>query len=141
MNADELAREVAAVLDRDINAGYAIVKAEARGDQKYTLGVAYPANEVDAHGEFMSPDELERAAWSAIGRGISAGVQHRPGTESAGRVVESYIHRGPMMKIGDETVKPGDWLVGVIWSEPAWAAIRAGTLTGYSVQGLARTRE
>lgn len=141
MTLDDLAREIARLLDRDIHAGYAIVKAEARGEQRYTLGIAYPANEVDAHGEFASASALEQAAWSALGRGVTAGIQHRPGTDGAGRVVESYIWRAAETRIGDETVKPGDWLVGCLWSSEAWAAIKAGTLTGYSIQGVARVKE
>ncbi len=139
MTADDLAREVAGLLDKDIHRRYLVIK--AGNEQKFTLGVAYPANEVDVHGDFATAQELERAAWSATARNISAGVGHQDGTDNSGVIVESYIHRGPVMKIGDETVKPGDWMLGVVWNERTWAKIKAGELTGYSIQGIAATRE
>ncbi len=143
MDVDRMVEEFAARLDTLVNADlpakYAVVK--ANGDQRFTLGVAYPANAVDAHGEFATPAELEKAAWSAIARGIGVGIGHERGADGAGIAVESYIHRGPTMKIGNETINPGDWLLGVVWTPEAWAAIKAGKLTGYSIEGFARTRE
>lgn len=106
-------------------------------ERRYTLGVAYPANALDSHGDFTTPDELEAAAWHYLKSAGGAGLMHRKGTDGAGEVVESYIYRGPDWPIADQIVKAGDWLLGVIWGEPAWAEIKAGNLTGYSFQGLA----
>ncbi len=139
MNADELARAVAGLLDRDLHAGYAIVKAD--NEAKFTLGVAYPADSIDAHGEFASAAELEKAAWSAIARRITAGVGHRPGTDDAGVIVESYIWRFDPIEVNGERINKGDWVLGCVWSEPAWALIKAGKLQGYSIQGVARVKE
>jgi hypothetical protein len=119
---------------------YYVVKAEP--ERRYTLGIAYPANRVDAHGDFTTPEELELAAWEFMKRvqkgQATIGLMHRAGLVGVGVVVESYIYRGPEWRIGDQVVMPGDWLLGVIWEEAAWELIKAGEITGYSIQGLAR---
>lgn len=126
---------------------YEIVKSEA--PRRYTLGVAYPASDVrkasdptaDTHGDTMTADELELAAWQFMAKGAApSGIMHKSGTDGAGAVVESYIYRGPTWKVDGQTVEPGDWLLGVIWEAAPWADIESGKLTGYSMQGYA-TRE
>lgn len=118
-------------------------------EQRYSLGVCYPASKkgamkADFHGDIMSADELEKSAWGFIAKGADRiGLMHRPGTAGAGRVVESYIYRGPEWKSKDvngneQIVSPGDWMLGVVWSPDAWNAIKSGQLTGYSLQGAAR---
>lgn len=117
--------------------------------QKYTLGVVYPAKQIDFHGDTMSHDELEKAAWNFMGKdSVSSrvGLMHKQGTAGAARVVESYIYRGPKWEMkdatgADQTVMPGDWLMGVVWNDEGWNAIKAGEITGYSLQGIARKEE
>jgi hypothetical protein len=118
-------------------------------EKRYTLGVVYPASkkgkpEPDFHGDVMSEDEIEKSAWGFMGKGNDrVGLMHRPGTTGAGRVVESYVYRGPAYKLKDATnqeqeISPGDWMLGVVWEPEAWKAIKSGTITGYSLQGAAR---
>jgi site-specific DNA-adenine methylase/SAM-dependent methyltransferase len=118
---------------------YSVVKQEE--ERRYTLGIAYPAEKVDAHGDYTTPQELEEAAWTYLkkvqeGR-ASVGLMHQSGTSGAGTVVESYIYRGPDWEVNGQVVKAGDWLLGVIWNEKAWELIKKGYITGYSIQGLA----
>ena len=54
------------------------------------------------------------------------GTDHADGTTGAGRVVESYIYRGPDWFIGDAAIKSGDWLLGTVWDETTWAKIKKG---------------
>ena len=114
---------------------YEVVKAAA--DQQYTLGVAYPAREIDAHRDYASVDDVEKAAWRFLAKGGKVGLMHRPGTAGAGVVVESYIYRFDPVEYNGQRIEPGDWLLGVLWSDPAWADIKAGRITGFSIQGLA----
>lgn len=118
-------------------------------EKRYTLGVVYPASkkgtpEPDFHGDVMSEDEIEKSAWGFMSKGNDrVGLMHRPGTTGAGRVVESYVYRGPSYKLKDATgqeqeISPGDWMLGVVWEPEAWKAIKSGTITGYSLQGAAR---
>jgi len=123
-----------------------VVKSE---EQRYTLTVVYPASkrskpEPDFHGDVMSEEELEKSAWGFMEKGTDRiGLMHRPGTAGAGKVVESYIWRAPEWKIKDaggmdQSVSPGDWVMGIVWSPEAWKAIKAGHITGVSLQGAAR---
>lgn len=105
-------------------------------EQRFTLGVAYPANTVDGHGEFMDPADVEHACWGYLAQGRQVGVQHTDGTVGHGTVVESYIWRGPDWTIDQQTIHAGDWLLGVVWDEPTWQRIKNGDLTGFSIQGL-----
>lgn len=127
----------------DLSAGHRLIDVEklkrlirSIPERRYTLAVAFPLNEVDAHGDIVtSLEELENAAWNFLQRRRKVGLMHQPGTEGAGEVVESYIYRGPRWEINGEVVEPGDWLLGVVWREDAWQKIKDGHFTGYSIQG------
>ena len=79
---------------------------------------------------------------NAIGSGGEIGALHQDGTEGDGLLVESYVYRGPDWTVkatdgSEQVIKAGDWLVGVIWSDDAWAAFKSGESTGVSMQGAA----
>lgn len=121
---------------------------KSSSERRYTLGVAYPANRADqgvaADGfrDFAGPEVLEEAAWKFMRNGASIGLHHQDGTEGHGHVVESYIYRGPdWPQDNGYVVKAGDWLVGTVWDEPTWHAIKSGQLRGYSPQGSAKRRD
>lgn len=121
---------------------YKVCKSAA--DQRFTLGIAYPANRTDgdAHGDFVTADQLERTAWDYMLRSRSVGLMHQPGTDGAGTVVESYIYRGPDWTLENgKVVKTGDWMMGVVWDENVWPEIKRGAIRGYSLQGWARRGE
>ena len=119
-------------------------------EQRYVLGIAYQAGVderiakgLDGARDYFTPAELEKAAWSYLGEGgRQIGLQHMDGTLGQGRVVESYVYRGPDWPIGDDVVvKSGDWLVGAILDESAWQLYKAGKITGFSPQGVAKRRK
>jgi hypothetical protein len=115
---------------------------KAAREQRYTLAIAYPADRVDRHGEFMSAADLERTAWNYAANHRQVGLIHLDGTEGAGTVVESYIYRGPDWQMPTPSgpsvvVKSGDWLLGILWDRNAWRLIRTGQLNGLSMQGKA----
>lgn len=122
---------------------YRVIKSDET--QRYTLGVAYPADQVDSHGDFTTPEELEATAWNFMGDVIAkglegAGTDHVDGTDGAGRIVESYIYRGPDWvdaESGKTIAKSGDWMLGAIWNEAEWESIVKGERTGWSIQGIA----
>ena len=110
--------------------------------KRYTLGVVYSPNDgPDAHGDTMSAEEVEKAAWKFLHK-AKVGLMHEDGTEGAGTVVESYVYRGKPWTLKDvggeeQTIREGDWLLGVVWEPEAWASIQKGLITGYSLQGWA----
>jgi hypothetical protein len=118
--------------------------------QRYTLGVCYPSSgegsdEADFHGDVMRSEELEKSAWGFMDKAAAdrVGLMHKAGTSGSGRVVESYIWRGPAWTMKDvsgqeQEVTPGSWMLGVVWEPEAWGAIKRGEINGYSLQGAAR---
>jgi Putative phage serine protease XkdF len=122
-------------------------------ERRFTLAVAYPSMRVDvgvaADGarDFANPEAVEQAAWSYLSKGGGIGIGHQQGTDRAGQCVESYIFRGDapwVIKAADgstQTVHPGDWLLGVVWTPEAWRLIKSGELTGVSMQGTASRRK
>lgn len=125
-----------------------LIKAEP--ERRYTLTMAYPAYKadkgvaLDGHQDFANAEEVEKAAWNYM-TNPSVGLWHEDGTDGAGRVVESYIYRGPdwAIKAANDTeviVKAGDWLLGVQWAEETWPRVLDGEIGGVSMQGTAKRR-
>jgi Putative phage serine protease XkdF len=119
--------------------------------QRYVLGIAYQAGKdpkiqkgADGARDYFEPAELEKAAWSFIGKQI-VGLFHADGTEGHAVVKESYIYRGPDWVLSDiageeVVVKSGDWLLGAVLDEAAWSLVEDGRITGWSPQGSATRR-
>jgi hypothetical protein len=114
-------------------------------ERRFVLGIAYPALRKDGHGEWMSPETVEKTAWEFLRSGRQIGVFHADGTVGHADVVESYIHRGAPETFtspdGNEvTVNPGDWVLGAIFDEQLWALLKRGELDGWSIDGTGRRR-
>ncbi|HEY3718379.1 MAG TPA: XkdF-like putative serine protease domain-containing protein [Jatrophihabitantaceae bacterium] len=118
-------------------------------EQRYVLGVAYQAGPdpkikkgADGHRDYISGEELEKAAWSFLAGGQpEVGLFHAEHTTGHAQVVESYVYRGPDWDLGDGViVKAGDWLVGAVLDDIAWELYKSGHVTGWSPQGKARRR-
>jgi hypothetical protein len=121
--------------------------------QRYLLGIAYQAGRdpriakgADGSRDYFTAEELEKAAWAFLKANPSVGLFHADGTEGHAEVVESYIHRGQPWIVDDTPgreviVRKGDWLIGVILDDSAWAMYEKGQITGFSPQGSARRRK
>lgn len=126
------------------------VLVKAVPDRRYTLTVAYPADKADTavaadgHRDFASKEAVEQAAWDYLANSPKVGLAHKDGTDGAGKVVESYVYRGPDWTVaaggGEHVVKAGDWMLGIVWSEQTWPDVLAGKIGGVSMQGSARRR-
>jgi hypothetical protein len=127
-----------------------VVKAE--GERRFTLVRVYAVNRPDrgvardGRRDFAPAEALQDAAWSYLSKGGQVGVMHRDHTEGAGRVVESFLWPADdwVMTAANGatvTIRKGDWMAGVIWDKPTWAAIKSGTYTGVSMQGTASRRK
>jgi Putative phage serine protease XkdF len=129
-----------------------LVKAEAA--KRFTLCVAYPALRPDAQiaadgfRDVASKEAVEDAAHSYLLKHRKVGLWHAPGdaTVGSGDVVESYIWRADpwVVKAVDgtqQTVYPGDWMLGVRWTEKTWPLIVSGEVQGLSMQGGATRRK
>lgn len=117
---------------------------KAEPEQRYTLMLAWPAfkpdvaKAADGRRDYARPEVIEKTAWAWMAKSRAVGLFHEDGTEGHGTVVESYVYRGPDWQARSDTViKAGDWLVGTIWDDRAWALVKAGLINGMSPQGTA----
>lgn len=115
--------------------------------KRFVFGVAYSADTVDGHGEFIRADELEARAWDYVRKseGRQIGFFHTDGTTGHAVVVESSIWRGPDWHTQDidgaaQVIKAGDWVLGAICDEPGFDMVINGPADGWSIDGVAKRR-
>ncbi|WP_238351828.1 XkdF-like putative serine protease domain-containing protein [Brevibacillus brevis] len=107
--------------------------------QQIVYGVVYEPDIEDAHEDQMTPEEIEKAAHGFMGRQNTYNIdkQHDLNVDK-GYVVESYIT--PVdMKLGDQEIKKGSWIVGVkVTDADTWERIEKGEITGFSMWGVGK---
>lgn len=119
-----------------------IIKGEDE-EQKLVYGIVYSPgsaddpNTHDAHGDFMTAEEIEKSAHNFIAKYRNIDAQH-DFNAGAGEVVESYV--APVdMEINGETITKGTWILVTKATDEIWKDIKDGKMTGYSLAGVAET--
>lgn len=115
-----------------------IVKAETRGELRYTLGVVLAPDTVDSQGDTYTAETVRAAAWDYLQKSRVVGIQHKEDAAGRAVLVESFI--APIdLDLGGRVVKAGTWLAGHHWPDDTlWAAVKAGKMTGLSIGGIAQ---
>ena len=111
------------------------VIAKADDAQRLVYGIVYEPNVADAHGDYMTPAEIEKAAHGFLKDAREIDKQH-DFQGGVGEVVESYIAPSDF-EMGDEVIKKGSWVLVTKASEEIWNQIQKGEITGYSMAGTA----
>ena len=110
-----------------------IVKADA--DNHYVTGIVYEPMVKDSQGNFMTEDEIVKAARWYAKNGNMVDVQHSFSPLSSASVVESWVAKADF-SLGDKAVKKGTWLMTVeISDDKIWNRIEKGEITGFSMGG------
>lgn len=109
--------------------------AKESGMEQVVYGIVYEPDEVDAHGDTTTAEEIRAACYNYMAS--YAGVMkmnHRGGTIDV-IVLENYI--APCdFKVDKQQVKRGSWVLVVrVNDEAIWEKIVDGDLTGYSFAG------
>ena len=105
-------------------------------DKRLVYGVVYAPYETDAQEDWMSPEEIEKAAHVYMTEYRKLRKNHEEDLDDC-YVVESYIAPSAM-RIGNKTVTEGSWvMVTKINNDEVWADIKSGKITGYSMAGNA----
>ncbi|ALY10186.1 RNA ligase [Arthrobacter phage Salgado] len=138
--------------DQYIGAAYRPDLTKAVGtmdEERFTLGPWYVPNQLDAHGEWTDPGEIQKALWGYVENADrEIRLQHNVDIR-AGRWVEAmtwpFEVEVPLTK-ADGTVMnykypAGTPFLGVIWDEWAWDLVKAGKLRGYSIGGTSERLE
>nr|WP_308729470.1 XkdF-like putative serine protease domain-containing protein [Bacillus sp. NMTD17] len=113
------------------------IKVIAKADdvQRLVYGIVYEPNVADAHGDFMTPEEIEKAAHGFLKDAREIDKQH-DFQGGVGEVVESYIAPSDF-EMGGEVIKKGSWVLVTKASDDIWEQIQKGEITGYSMAGTA----
>lgn len=102
----------------------------------YITGIVYEPLVEDAHGNFMTEEEITKAAYWFAKNGDSVDIQHSFEKAEGISVVENWVAKADFT-IGDETVKKGTWLMTAeVTDDDVWAAVEKGEITGFSMGGI-----
>ena len=134
-------------IDLDDDFEYAVVKSAA--ESRYTLGPVYMPGQLDAHGEWATAEDLQKATWDFVkdsGSDHSVYLQHSD--QPAGEWVEIMAWPHPVTATmnkaaGSASVDfpAGTVYMGVTWEPWAWNMVKAGKITGFSMGGWAQRVE
>jgi hypothetical protein len=101
---------------------------------------------VDRQGDWISPEEIEKAAYQYVLNSRKAGHQHkRDGDQPfhAGDMIESFVMTPEKVeKMGLPDSTPIGWWVGYkIHDDDAWQKVKKGEVTGFSIHGRGKRKE
>jgi hypothetical protein len=97
---------------------------------------------VDHHGDIITPDELEQAAYDFVLYSRQAGEMHE--TIGVGRLVESMVFtkdKQAALGIPSGTVPVGWWVGFKIDDPDVWAKVKSGEYAAFSIGGMAIREE
>lgn len=107
----------------------------------YLTGIVYEPFVEDAHGNFMTEEEIRKAAYWFSKNGDKIDIQHSFSPADRVYVVESYV--APCdMNIAGELIAKGTWLMSVeVCDDEIWREVQKGGITGFSMGGYGRYSE
>lgn len=116
-----------------------IVKADI--DNHYVTGIVYEPMEEDSHGNFMTEEEITKAAYWFAKNGDKVDLQHSFEPLDGATVVENWIAKADF-EIDGEAIQKGTWLMTVeVADESVWEGIKKGEITGFSMGGFGNYSE
>ena len=111
-----------------------ILKADA--DSHFVTGIVYEPMVEDSQGNYMTEEEITKAAYWFAKNGSQVDLQHCFEKCDGAAVVESYVAKCDM-EIDGETIKKGTWLMTMEISDASvWESIQKGEITGFSMGGV-----
>lgn len=111
-----------------------ILKADA--DSHFVTGIVYEPMVEDTQGNYMTEEEITKAAYWFAKNGNQVDLQHCFQKCDGAAVVESYVAKCDM-EIEGESIKKGTWLMTMEISDTdVWDSIQKGEITGFSMGGI-----
>jgi hypothetical protein len=121
--------------------------------KRVVIGVVldpYQEDGGDAHGDFISPSEVEATSHNFVKESRFISFDHREPTEA--KVVESFIenyptpddrlkafrgepHRVSRRKFGKDVIHSGAWVMGVQLTPELWEMAKNGKIKAFSIEG------
>ena len=110
-----------------------ILKADA--DSHFVTGIVYEPMVEDTQGNYMTEEEITKAAHWFAKNGNNVDIQHCFQKCEGADVVESYVAKCDM-EIEGQSIRKGTWLMTMeITDSDVWNAIQKGDITGFSMGG------
>lgn len=110
-----------------------ILKADA--EKHYVTGIVYEPMVEDTDGNYMTEEEITKAAHWFMKNAGDADIQHCFEKAEGVEVVESYVAKCDM-EIEGQSIKKGTWLMTMeVTDADVWASIEKGDITGFSMGG------
>ncbi|MCD8018426.1 MAG: XkdF-like putative serine protease domain-containing protein [Clostridiales bacterium] len=110
-----------------------ILKADA--ETHYVTGIVYEPMVEDTDGNYMTEEEITKAAHWFMKNSGDADIQHCFEKAENVEVVESYVAKSDM-EIEGQQIKKGTWLMTMeISDDDVWGRIEKGEITGFSMGG------
>lgn len=111
-----------------------IIKTEA--DNHFVTGIVYEPLAEDSQGNYMTEDEIIKAAHWFYKNGNKVDLQHSFEPLDGASVVESWVAKADF-DIDGEQIRKGTWLMTVeIADDDVWNDIEKGEITGFSMGGV-----
>ena len=105
-------------------------------DNHYLTGVVYEPLVEDSQGNFMTAQEITKAAYWFAKNGDKVDLQHDFKECKSCIVVENWIAKADF-DIGDNNVSKGTWLMTVeVCDTDIWDKVQKGEITGFSMGGV-----
>jgi hypothetical protein len=116
-----------------------IIKVDAA--THHVTGIVYEPFEEDTQGDFMTPAEIEKAAYWFAKNGDKIDLMHNFEALKSVAVVENWVTKSEET-IAGEKLKKGTWLITVeIEDDAIWEKIEKGEITGFSMGGFGTHHE
>ena len=102
---------------------------------------------IDRQGDWITPDEIEKAAYKYVQDSRKGGHQHRRTDDDqpfhASNMIESIVFTPEKIeKMGLPDDFPVGWWVGYqVHDEDTWAKVKKGDVTGFSIHGRGKRRQ
>ena len=110
-----------------------IVKADM--DKHYVTGIVYEPMTEDTDGNYMTEEEITKAAHWFMKNSGKADIQHCFEKADNVEIVESYVAKSDM-EIEGQQIKKGTWLMTMeVADDDVWGKIEKGEITGFSMGG------
>lgn len=128
----------------DVQIDSRIVKtANAQTNQDWkrlVTSVVYAPDEFDTDGDYMTHDDIEKAAHHALKEGLYMNIEHA-GSAVDASLVESYVAPVGFDLTGpdgaDHHVPKGAWVQTWQLGQEIWRSVLDGTVRGFSLEGTA----
>lgn len=104
-------------------------------EQRLVTGIVLEPNTIDAHGDLVKEETIEKAAFDFMIKSRTIGKQHKNVIEDV-KVVESFI--APLnYELNGQPIKKGSWIMTVkVMNDQIWQDVKKGSFTGFSIGGF-----